>query len=207
MYNKTILLDMDGVLCDFVGGACKAHGWTRDQLEAAWPPGRYGMAAGMGLTPEEFWAPINSKGEEFWSDLEPMHWFQELIDLVEQLVSDNWYVVTAPSRHPDCFSGKAVWIKWHRGTLFNRLVITNHKHLLAKPGALLIDDREATIDKFVAAGMGRSDGILFPARHNSLHHYRTYPIEYLETILKERTDAPKVSERERSLPATRYGLH
>lgn len=60
-----IYLDMDGVLCDFVGAACKLHG--RDPATVT----HWNFFKDWGMTAEEFWRPIHEAGEDFWANLEP----------------------------------------------------------------------------------------------------------------------------------------
>ena len=51
-------LDMDGVLCDFHGAACKIHG----RQPSPWPAGKWDIAAELGLTDRAFWDPIEAMG-------------------------------------------------------------------------------------------------------------------------------------------------
>lgn len=197
-----ILLDLDEVLADFVGGALAVHGWTRERLETVWAPGTWSIVEPMGLSLEEFWAPINAAGESFWVGLTPLRWAHDLLRLITE-ITDDWFIVSSPSQCVGAYSGKARWVQQFLGDGFDRLVITNHKHLLAKPGVILIDDREESVRKFIAVG---GDGLTFPSRHNYLYQYANDPVSYLSHLFKERHDALQVQERQRCLPATRYGL-
>ena len=181
MGNFRMILDMDEVMVDFVGGALRAHGWTRKRLYAAWPPGEWDMAAPMGLTLEEFWAPLTAAGENFWTGLEPHPWLPRLLALVEGLTKD-WYIVSSPSQCSSCHAGKARWLKTRFGPHFDRFAITPHKHLFANPDTLLIDDRDETVRRFTDYG---GVGLVFPARHNRLHRLADDPVRYLETVLKK----------------------
>lgn len=176
-----ILLDMDGVLVDFVGGALAVHGISRTELESRWPIGTYDIVKPMGLTAEEFWKPINEKGKDFWVELEPMPWIDELVNLVESL-TDDWHIASSPSRSAQSYAGKVLWLKWYFGELFDRFVLTPHKHIFACNSAVLIDDQEENVNRFIGAA-GR--GILFPARWNSLYLHRHDPVKYISTILEE----------------------
>ena len=187
-----VLLDMDEVLADFVGGALAVHGWTRKQLEAVWPAGRWSIVEPMGLTEREFWLPINATGSAFWSNLAQTPWFHGLVEDVS-LIAPEWYVVTTPSLDPRSCVGKTHWLRRNLGTLFDRFTFTAHKHLLARPDAVLIDDRQETVERFVAHG---GQGILFPSRHNSLWCRAADPVGYVTQQLKqmkERDNALAVS--------------
>lgn len=176
-----IFLDMDEVLVDFVGGACRRWGVTVEAVRSNWPVGEWDIVPPLSkvvnavprgqrpdwsaLTEAEFWRHIHDRGPDFWCNLEPHPWLEDLLTAV-RAVTPDWYIVSSPSRCPSSHAGKATWLKRYFGPLFDRFLLTPHKHLLAGPGAVLIDDREETVERFVAHG-GR--GILFPAYHNSRH--------------------------------------
>lgn len=66
--------------------------------------------------------------------------------------------LTAPIKFPECFAGKAEWIKKfvpHRQNeiLADLMIVASKdKQLVARPGRVLIDDRRANIDGWIAAG-------------------------------------------------------
>ncbi len=171
-----ILLDMDGVLTDFVGGALRIHGWTREAFEHVWPLQSYDLAGPMGLTEEAFWRPISAMNEVFWMGLQPLPWARELMELIRS-VTDDWYIVSRPSQDPSCYSGKAFWLKrFFQDQSFDRFVLTPHKHIFVGPNVLLIDDLEENINNFVAVG---GDGLVFPSRHNCLHRFANNPMHHV----------------------------
>ena len=179
----TILVDMDEVLADFATAAACIHCWTRQQLEAVWPPGRWSIVEPMGLILETFWTRINAAGERFWVELAPLPWATELISLLNT-EGYVWYVCSSPSRDPSSYSGKVKWLQRYLASPnrpFTRFVLTNHKHLLARPDTVLIDDNAATCREFEAAG-GRA--IIFPSRHNSLHPLAADPVAYVREQLR-----------------------
>lgn len=94
--------------------------------------------------------------------------------------SDDWYVVSAPSRSAESYSGKARWLKAFFGNRFDRFALTAHKHLLANPNTILIDDREQNVTRFLAAG---GVGIMFPCRYNSYHEV-TDPVSHIQSVLE-----------------------
>jgi len=72
----------------------------------------------------------------------------------------------------------------------DRLTLTNHKTLLARSDAVLIDDQQATVCKFIAAG---GLGVVFPSRHNDLYAMADDPVPYVVAQLKEHVHALQVS--------------
>jgi len=174
---------MDEVLVDFVGGALRAHGWTRERLYSAMEPGVWNMAEPMGLTHQEFWKPIDRLGVHFWCNLPALPWAAELLEIVKQL-TDDWHIVSSPfpSGTRYSYEGKVRWLKQRFGPRFDRFAITRHKYIFAGPNVILIDDNEETVKRFCEAdGLG----LLFPRRLNKLHLYGGDPVNYMRPYLKE----------------------
>ena len=178
MPDIIIYLDMDEVLVDFVGGACAAHGWTREQFEKVRTPGVWSMPEFMGLSLDEFWEPIHAAGENFWFDLNPTPWCKEVIELAEEY-SKEWHIVTAPSRCETSYTGKVRWLKSYFGPQFNNFVITPHKHILAQEHTWLIDDREKNVESFCEDG---GNALCFPNLGNNLHAYHNDPVGHLRSL-------------------------
>ena len=175
MKNLRILLDVDEVLADFVGGALRAHGWTREQLEAVWPAGTWSIVEPMGLTVEEFWRPIHAAGESFWTSLDRHPWVDELLRTVQDF-TDDWLLVTSPSADPSSYSGKVRWINDNLGVHPQHIVLTNRKEIMANHSTVLIDDRASSIQSFISAG---GLGIAFPSRHNHRHLLANDPVSHI----------------------------
>lgn len=183
-----ILLDLDEVLADFVGGAAKVWGTTKEELEKVWVLGTWHMdpalATVLGKTvaemEDEFWGPIDGH-PEFWSELEPLPWSGELIDLVSSL-TDDWFIVSSPRNLECCRLGKERWIKRVFGKAFDRFHLTPYKHTLAMRDTVLIDDSDDNVKVF-RANFG-AYGIVFPKINNSLHAQRNDPMKHVRSTLK-----------------------
>lgn len=189
MKVQFIDVDMDEVLVDFIGGACKAHGVTREQMESYRTPGHWSVQEALGLatngeralTTKEFWRPINEAGAKFWESLEPFSWTESVVELVKQTKLD-WYVVTSPSFDETSYLGKVRWLKNMFGNSFDRIFLTAHKHRLAT-GSLLIDDRESNLEKHIHHG---GVGVLFPSLGNKLYRYHNCPLTLVaKELVKE----------------------
>lgn len=196
MSEIRIILDLDDVLVDFVGGVCKLLGITKQDLEKHWTPGNWDIvpslskAIGMLDTFKEkqFWEAINDGGEQFWLELEELPWMNDLDQLVIDS-TDDWHIVSSPSYSPCSYAGKVKWLKNWYGNQFDRFAITPHKEIFACENVILIDDRQENISKFRKAG---GEGILFPTRGNNLYSFSDNPLKYVTPILKGMIDAPKV---------------
>lgn len=159
----TILLDLDGVLVDFFTPALELFG--KGHLIDSWTPGEYRLHPSLGITEAEFWRAIDAEGIGWWEDLPPYPWCHELYDFCKGKAK-NVYIATSPSRYFASAAGKVRWLQEQFGAGFRDYMIGPHKHLMAKPGVLLIDDSDANIDLFSEHG---GPAILFPRPWNSLH--------------------------------------
>lgn len=92
--KPVIFFDMDGVLCDFVGGALALHG--RTGVPRASVP--WGIEAHLGIDPAAFWAPM---GFAFWRDLAPLHDGFRLLDHAFALVgAERIGLLTSRAQRP-----------------------------------------------------------------------------------------------------------
>lgn len=193
-----ILLDLDCVLADFVAGAAAAHGLTPSACLAHWPAGEYDMPGAVGRalgcrpgvdwSDAGFWAPLDGS-RRFWAELPVLPWADELTDLVLSL-TDDWWIVTSPSRCELCVPGKMDWCRRFFGAgaaEFERLIPLRRKDLLAGPTTLLIDDCDANVDAFVKAG---GHGLLLPAHHNRYHHWSADPMRRVRPRLRYLKENP-----------------
>lgn len=152
-----IFLDMDGVVADFVGAACKVHGKEVEGVDC------WNFFEKWGISEDEFWEPVNAGGRDFWANLEPFPWFDELVSAVKAADKD-FFVLTKPSRQASCLAGKLDWIHRHFGSRFRNYIFAPDKSPLAAPGRLLIDDSDDNVKGFREAG---GVAYLFPQPWNA----------------------------------------
>lgn len=152
-----ILLDVDGVLVDFVGGALRAHGSDLKVTDL----NQYQLEPQLGITPVEFWRVINALGPEFWRDLEPYPWFDHLYYGLKAI--GRVMLVTKPSWSVHSYTGKKLWIDKTFGPRFREWVPLADKDLLARPTRCLVDDSTDNIASFLTAG---GEACLFPQPWN-----------------------------------------
>jgi 5'(3')-deoxyribonucleotidase len=165
--SPNILLDMDGVMVDFVGAAIKVCGFSVEDCFRDWPPGEYDVIKALHVEKKDFWEKIESKGEELWANLSSYPWARSLYDGCSKL--GNVFFLTKPTIDPKSASGKVIWMQKFLGGQFEarKYLMGPSKHLCGKPGNILIDDYEYNIDTFREAG---GQAILFPQHWNKRHH-------------------------------------
>lgn len=173
--KKTVLLDMDGVLVDFLRGAQEVHSHVE------FPKDQYLDAKDLSMSKAEFFAPM---GREFWVNLKPTKEMRKIIEIVESFVSrENVGILTSPCLTAGCPDGKRDWIRKHLPDGYVlRTVISNTKHYCAKPSTMLIDDQQRHCYDFWNEG-GHS--LLFPRPWNKSAEYMSCWEKVLENTLRE----------------------
>lgn len=171
-----ICLDLDEVLCDFVGPALALHGLDPAEVMARWPPGEYSIPKVVGMADADFWGPVCNAGSEFCERLSLFPWAADLLETCGRIAP-----VTIVTKCHDAHSaaGKVRWLTRHG---IERYLIGPAKDTCAHAGSVLIDDYEANCAAFTAAG-GRA--IVFPRQWNSRHEHKQDPVAYVRQTLKE----------------------
>lgn len=144
---ETIYLDMDGVIVDFAAGVAKVLG---KPMPDPWPAGVYSLEQVFEKPEYLIWRAIDSAGSRFWSELEPYETSLELYRRLSEIAPVVF--CSTPSWHPSSPKGKLEWLGEHFGAPCRNYVFTPNKYLLARPGAVLVDDLESNVLAFKAAG-------------------------------------------------------
>lgn len=154
----TIYVDMDGVIAAWTEAIFSLYG--QPLPEGKMP---YEVQHTLNVDEDEMWDRINSLGAEWWENLQPYPWFRDLWSRLHAL-GHEVAISTSPCRIGNSAMGKTRWIRKHIGPEFRRYMIGADKWRLAHPRAVLIDDSEEKLAKFVEHG---GIGILFPRQWNS----------------------------------------
>ncbi len=159
--STVILLDMDGVICNFIEGLIETHRWpiSHDSY-SSWNHHRT-----FGLSDEDMWAPTNDG--KWWTQLNEYPWAKRLLQELMKL--GEVVFCTSPNRDATCPSQKVEWLRskgfmWERGINYQ---IGKQKELNAKSGAILIDDSDDNVKKYRDHG---GKAILFPMPWNENRH-------------------------------------
>lgn len=152
MKINIILLDLDGVIVDFIGGVKKRLG--QPFREDSWEIENW-----YNMSSTEFWS--NFQDHEFWANLDPFPEMQSILNLIGD---KEFYLCTTPTLSPYCLSGKLEWIQKYFGKDFRKYYFTCNKELLGWSDILLIDDSDSNIKKFDEIG---GQTILYPRSYNA----------------------------------------
>lgn len=143
-----ILLDMDGVLVDFEGGAARLFGTTLAELEERWQIGEWDICKVLELHPLEFWERIERE-QEFWFKLEETAEARELYKMCKSF--GDVYFCSSPCLDPQSAAGKMKWLNHFLNCHCRNFILTPAKHLV---NGFLIDDCRANNPAFLWPRVG-----------------------------------------------------
>lgn len=154
-----IFLDLDGVCCDFLSGVARLFGHeSLDDL----PVGEYDLAKLFNTTWPDVDLRIRESVFPFWLNLKPYPWTKKMVRLLQEM--GEVVILSSPwPQDSECHRQKLLWVDRELGIPHSEVILTPHKHLLAAPGRLLIDDRIDTCQEWAMLG---GAAIVFPAHHN-----------------------------------------
>ena len=165
---KTIILDLDGVVVDFVTSAMKM--WYAE--------GEYPESAGWDivkacnmlrdskglpkLSEKQFWSACR---HSFWTRLKFYPGAQDFIKTLEDRFGwENIVICTSDTLCPQSASGKSQWIATNMPRYKRQRFIGSQKWRLANPNTILVDDADHNCERFEAAG---GKAVLVPRPWNS----------------------------------------
>ena len=167
MPNIKILLDVDGVLADFVGEACRHFGMP--EIAKNWPSGEYNVAKVLQLPATTFWDAL---GGSFWTNIPKTTEADEIVKLCGPY---DTCLLTSPPLNPYVAAIKIRWISKMFPQFERKFLIGPAKEFCAAPNHILIDDNVLNVIEFGKAG---GNAILVPRPWNdsyALAHGGTVP--------------------------------
>ena len=159
------LLDMDGVITDFVRGTCRLFGWPYIYEPGLGNFGEPEIQKIMNISKTRLFRDMEY---EFWRDLPKMHDADEIVNLIEPYFGiKNICILTSPTYNIGCFVGKRKWIELNFPQFKKQMLVGAAKHFCAAPNHVLIDDRLKNCQNFLDAG-GKT--IMVPRPWNHMYH-------------------------------------
>ena len=145
----TIYLDMDGVLADFNTASRQYLNASKQDEQDAERNGRW---------PEKSWSRL-IEAPNFYRHLPKMPLADELVKLAyrfrDELGWDVKILTAIPTKNevPDVFQDKFDWIaEYYPGIRICFGPYSTDKHRHARPGDILVDDRESNCQEWTATG-------------------------------------------------------
>ena len=155
-----VLLDMDGVLVNTVGGICDFFDIKSPYVYGA--SADWDLSKTLGIQHKDLWPHL---GYEFWRDLKPYPWMKDVVSLLEEnFGKENICLLTSPCGTRGCGDGKTDWAKEHLPDY--KILIGSAKEFCASPDRLLVDDNNENV-----AGFRKEGGyaFLFAGPWNAKH--------------------------------------
>lgn len=169
---RRVLLDLDGVLADFVGGAAKL--FMKDVRTATC----YGLENCWKIDKSYFWSCLDY---DFWINLEPTQEADQIVKMcVEAVGLESIAILSHPCLTKGCSDGKRDWVHRHFPRLFKRILLGGAKHFCASYNSFLVDDTDDQVKSFMDHG-GRA--FLFPRPWNSGRDRIQDSLEALQSTL------------------------
>ena len=172
---KTVFLDMDGVLVDFVSSINKCMGIPENTVALI----------------RNWWEKYDVSFEQinnyctidFWQNLTWLSDGKEILSAVlDKFPQSNIFLLTTPMPNSGSWTGKFKWVQKHLPLFTKQLIVTTTpKTLFADPDILLIDDYDKNIEEFIIAG-GR--GCLVPRSSNKAHLQADRTVEVVKEFLE-----------------------
>lgn len=154
--GRRLILDMDGVLADFMRGALDLHD-KHDVSEESIVS--YEMHGYCGVSAHAFWQRITSNhitqggGVRFWRTLPEYAYTRELLNYAQ--MSKGSMIATScgtgGAYTHGATEGKLQWLK-ERFACDLPVFFGRDKSVLARPDAMLVDDLPKNVEAFIGAG-------------------------------------------------------
>lgn len=176
---KRCLLDLDGVLVDFVRGTCRLHNKMNPYFDGNYQGFYFNEAWQMPAS--EFWTGMDKK---FWANLDWTLYGKLIFNFVhEKFGPENTCILTAPCLTEGCFDGKMSWIREHLPKAYHRqFLVGSAKDFCARADHVLIDDRDENCQDFIKAG---GNAVLVPAMWNANRMWRYDPYGFVFNAFNE----------------------
>jgi len=160
--NRTVFVDLDGVLCDFDKGFYDITGISSDNV-----------------SDEELWARIGAYGKvRFFSELPWMPGSKEMWNFITQnFLHVKILSATGKSDKVDkqTTQGKTSWLHHNIQSLHsNDIILVDNKHKkrhYSKPGDIIIDDTPVVIEEWIKKG---GIGILYKTAQDTITQLKRY---------------------------------
>ena len=131
-----IYIDVDGTIANYIDALFKAFNINKTHDDVT----QYDFYEMLGLDTKAVRAELEIK--EFWLSLQPYPWAKPLLKAAKR-IDPNYKICTRTTRHINSYVGKLEWLNKNLGVRPDRVLLmppNQYKHILSRPGRLLIDN-------------------------------------------------------------------
>lgn len=130
---RSVFVDMDMVLADFITGIERKY-------DCQLPDG---FGYDIGRTIGRNWDALKwDLDKDFWADMPLMPWAQQLMKWLTHEF-EHVYVLTHAEPISGFIEGKLMWLHLWFPEYIDKMIVTKHKSVMARPTTMLIDDYPA----------------------------------------------------------------
>jgi 5'(3')-deoxyribonucleotidase len=154
MIRPRVLLDVDGVLCDFIGGVLELVEEYTGQRRTREEVDRFDFAAALGLSPDIRRKVYTAIAERawWWRLLRPHDGSRAGVDALQE-IADVWIVTSPWDSCPRWLYERTNWLRSYFDIPASRVITTHAKHLV--DGDWIVDDKTATLEACARACLQR----------------------------------------------------
>lgn len=176
------LLDMDGVLVNFIEGALKLYNVEVDPYTLPENLGDWHINRMLGMDYKSFMAPMTV---EYWRDLNWMPDGPDILAAIERKFGkENICLLSNPSASSKAMEGKMLWIERHLPSYRDRFLFGPSKQFAGGHERILIDDGDINQKQYKHRKTQKPfPFILIPRPWNTLCGIQS-PLRYLEQCLE-----------------------
>lgn len=178
-----VLLDMDGVLVNFIEGTLALHEIEVNPYSLPENHGSWDVDKMIGISYQDMMSPMTV---EFWRDLNWMPDGPDILRTIEKKFGrENVCLLSNPSASSKAMEGKLLWIERHIPDYRNRFLFGPSKQFAGHHARLLIDDSDSNIKQYACRKTKtKYPSILVPRLWNRMHWHES-PLEHLEHHLEK----------------------
>ena len=149
-----VFLDMDGVISNWLGAACKLCDVDLEDEEVRKQIKERDGFIDDYVDEKVLWKNIEDAGVDFWENLELFSWSKKLYRALKEN-ADEFSILSSPGKFTEiacsACNGKVLWLDKHFDNK-DSYIFTYKKYLCASENAILVDDGQHKIEPFVEAG-------------------------------------------------------
>lgn len=168
--TKTVLLDVDGVLANFIGGVLPLVHRVTGTWHSPEAVTHFDFSASLGLSSDHKRRVMEYvSGDEpgFWERLEPFEGARAGVDALRAIPDVELYIVTSPwNSCRTWLHDRESWLKRHFDIPHSHVIVGSAKHMVT--GDFFVDDKTETLVRWRDRNGRTGTAIQWETPHNLL---------------------------------------